>query len=72
MTKTRTRLERLERAAPRQVATLDRLTLLDAIVAKSERVLAGDAAEPADWTNAPAALVAHRERLLEWVRTKHA
>lgn len=60
------RLEALALKRPRRSFAPD-AALLDSIIAKAERALAGDIGAPADWTNAPAALVAHRERLLEWV-----
>ena len=41
--------------------------LLASVMAKAERALRGDAAEPADWTNARPDVVAHREGLLEWL-----
>ena len=66
---TKTQLRRLERLAPRVVWTPG-AALLEGVMAKAEHVLAGGAAEPADWTNARPDVVAHRERLLEWVRTK--
>ena len=65
----KTQLRRLERLAPRFVWTPS-AALLASVMAKAERALRGDAAEPADWTNARPDVVAHRERLLEWVRTK--
>jgi hypothetical protein len=66
---TKTQLRRLERLAPRVVWTPS-AALLASVMAKAERALDGRAAEPADWTNARPDVVAHRERLLEWVRTK--
>jgi hypothetical protein len=63
---TKTQLRRLERLAPRFVWTPS-AALLASVMAKAERALRGDAAEPADWTNARPDVVAHRERLLEWV-----
>ena len=63
---TKTQLRRLERLAPRVVWTPS-AALLASVMAKAERALRGDAAEPADWTNARPDVVAHRERLLEWV-----
>lgn len=63
---TKTQLRRLERLAPRFVWTPS-AALLEGVMAKAERALRGDAAEPADWTNARPDVVAHRERLLEWV-----
>ena len=66
---TAARLERLERLAverPLGVWTPS-ATLLASVIAKAERALRGDAAEPADWTNARPDVVAHRERLLEWL-----
>ena len=62
----KTQLRRLERLAPRFVWTPS-AALLASVMAKAERALRGDAAEPADWTNARPDVVAHRERLLEWV-----
>ena len=41
--------------------------LLDGVLAKAERALAGDIGAPADWTNVRAEIVAHRWRLLQWV-----
>jgi len=46
-----------------------RPVLLAGVMAKAEQVLRGDVLEPADWTNAPAALREHRKRLLAWVET---
>ena len=66
---TKNRLRRLEQLAverPRVVWTPS-AALLASVMAKAERALRGDAAEPADWTNARPDVVAHRERLLEWV-----
>ena len=66
---TAARLERLEQLAverPRVVWTPS-AALLASVMAKAERALRGDAAEPADWTNARPDVVAHRERLLEWL-----
>ena len=63
---TKTQLKRLERFAPR-VAWTPSAALLASVIAKAERALRGDAAEPADWTNARADVVAHREGLLEWL-----
>ena len=63
---TKTQLRRLERLAPRVVWTPS-AALLASVMAKAERALDGRAAEPADWTNARPDVVAHRERLLEWV-----
>jgi hypothetical protein len=63
---TKTLLRRLERLAPRVVWTPS-AALLASVMAKAERALDGRAAEPADWTNARPDVVAHRERLLEWV-----
>jgi len=62
----KTQLRRLERLAPRFVWTPS-AALLEAVMAKAEHVLAGNAAEPADWTNARPDVVAHREGLLEWL-----
>ena len=63
---TKTQLRRLERLAPRFVWTPS-AALLASVMAKAERALRGDAAEPADWTNARPDVVAHREGLLEWL-----
>ena len=66
---TAARLERLEQLAverPRVVWTPS-AALLASVMAKAERALRGDAAEPADWTNARPDVVAHREGLLEWL-----
>ena len=63
---TKTQLRRLERLAPRVVWTPS-AALLASVIAKAERALRGDAAEPADWTNARPDVVAHREGLLEWL-----
>ena len=62
----KTQLRRLERLAPRFVWTPS-AALLASVMAKAERALRGDAAEPADWTNARPDVVAHREGLLEWL-----
>ena len=68
------RLERIARVAARRAGglptTTERAALLACVLAKAERALAGECLQPADWTNAPQAVAAHRERLLEWVRTK--
>ena len=63
---TKNRLRRLEQLAPRVVWTPS-AALLASVMAKAEHVLAGGAAEPADWTNARPDVVAHREGLLEWL-----
>ena len=63
---TKNRLRRLEQVAPRVVWTPS-AALLASVMAKAERALRGDAAEPADWTNARPDVVAHREGLLEWL-----
>lgn len=73
MTKHRTRLERAEQRAvelSRRATTTNRAALMDGIIAKAERALRGEVLEPADWTNAPAAVREHRERLLECLRTR--
>ena len=67
---TKTQLKRLERLAPRAVWTPS-AALLASVMAKAEHVLAGGAAEPADWTQARPDVAAHRERLLEWVERQH-
>ena len=67
---TKNRLRRLERLAvelPLRVWTTPSAALLASVMAKAERALRCDAAEPADWTNARPDVVAHREGLLEWV-----
>ena len=66
---TAARLERLERLAverPLRVWTPS-AALLASVIAKAERALRGDAAEPVDWTNARPDVVAHREGLLKWL-----
>ena len=66
---TKNRLRRLEQLAverPRFVWPPSAV-LLASVMAKAEHVLAGGAAEPADWTNARPDVVAHREGLLEWL-----
>ena len=61
------RVARLERLAlKKSQATTPDAALMDGILAKAD----GEALEPADWTNAPAQVVAHKERLLEWLRTR--
>ncbi len=68
----RTKLRRLEALALNQARRTFAPAgeLVDEVLATAEWLLAGDIGAPANWTNAPAALVAHREKLLEWVRTK--
>jgi hypothetical protein len=63
---TKNRLRRLEQLVPRVVWTPS-AALLASVMAKAERALRGDAAEPVDWTNARPDVVAHREGLLEWL-----
>ena len=63
---TKNRLRRLEQFAPGVVWTPS-AALLASVMAKAERALRGDAAEPADWTNARPDVVAHREGLLKWL-----
>lgn len=54
----------------RRATSASRPALLDSVLAKADCALAGDVLPPADWTNAPGQVVAHRERLLEWLRTR--
>ena len=70
MTTNRTRLGRLEQRAARlsrPAAWRSSPAALDGVLAKTESVLRGEVLEPARWTNADAATVAHRKGLLEWV-----
>lgn len=57
------RLRRLEATAQGTI-DIDRPALLASVIAKLDRVLAGEGLPPADWTNAPPEVVAHRDRLL--------
>ena len=71
----RTKLERIEQRVvglSRRAVDTTRPALLESVLAKAERALRGEALEPADWTNARPDVVAHRERLLEWARTKQS
>ena len=63
-------MERRAAKLSRRVVWTPSAALVEGILAKAERALRGDVLEPADWTNARPDVVAHRERLLEWVRTK--
>jgi len=75
MGKTAARLTRAEQDTHRREVELARRAtsasrpeLLKRVIEMSERVLAGEELEPADWTNARPEVVAHRERLLECIR----
>ena len=73
MVKHSARLARAEQRVvelSRRATRTSRPALLESVLAKADCALAGDVLEPADWTNAPAPVVAHRERLLEWLRTR--
>lgn len=73
MTKNRTKLERMEQRVvelSQRATDISRPARLESVLAKAEQVLRGEVLEPADWTNARPDVAAHREKLLEWLRTK--
>lgn len=64
------RLESMARNQGRRAAMTSRPALLDSIRAKLDRVERGEVLEPTDWTNAPPDVVAHRDKLLEWLHER--
>ena len=44
--------------------------LMESVLDKARRALAGEPADPADWSHVAPDVKAHRERLLEWVSSK--
>lgn len=64
------RLRRLEATAEKSAATGDRPALLASVIEKLDRVCLGEELPPADWTNAPPEVKAHRDRLLSRLESK--
>jgi hypothetical protein len=62
-----TRLERHSRARARRAVWTPGAALMASVIDKARRALAGEPAEPADWSHVAPDVKAHRERLLEWV-----
>lgn len=61
------RLERLARAMLCPGVWTPDATLMASVIDKARRTLAGEPAEPADWSHVAPDVKAHRERLLKWV-----
>ena len=51
----------------RPAAWTPNAALMESVLDKARRAVAGEAAEPADWSHVAPDVKAHRERLLEWV-----
>ena len=65
-----TRLERNSRARARRAVWTPDAALMESVLDKARRALAGEPAGPADWSHVAPDVKAHRERLLKWVSSK--
>ncbi len=62
-----TRLERHSRARARRAVWTPDAALMASVIDKVRHALAGEPAEPANWSHVAPDVKAHRERLMAWI-----